>query len=280
LNFSPPALAADRPKFVITGFNTDIQFEGKTFHVQTEDKGLETPLILTLVYDKGTILASKRQPYEDLFANGFDEVALAERLQRQHSLVCAAINAGRLDDLIKLTRKQSKPTAETRSAKRSVSKRARTEEIAAPIPKPSIEVAVVEAEAPQVGVISVIEDAIEVPLDAVQIVSDLAGKERPSHNRLCLEFVNETTFRGGEQKSVTLLVCRGSERKVINNADILVKIIGSNFRPQIFHSVTDQNGLAQLDVELPNFVGGRAAFLVRASNGGDEIELRRSILQA
>ena len=130
------------------------------------------------------------------------------------------------------------------------------------------------------GVISVIEDAIEVPLDAVQIVSDLAGKERPSHNRLCLEFVNETTFRGGEQKSVTLLVCRGSERKVINNADILVKIIGSNFRPQIFHSVTDQNGLAQLDVELPNFVGGRAAFLVRASNGGDAIELRRSILQA
>jgi hypothetical protein len=80
-----------------------------------------------------------------------------------------------------------------------------------------------------------------VPLEAVQIVSDLAGKERPSHNRLCLEFVNETTFRGGEQKSVTFLVCRGSERKVINNADILVKIIGSNFRPQIFHSVTDQN---------------------------------------
>ena len=267
---------------MITGFNTDIQFDGKTFHVQTEDKGLETPLILTLVYDKGTILASRRQPYEDLFAAGFDESVLAERLQRQHSLVCAAINAGRLDDLIKLTRKDSKLTAQTRSAKRAVSKTspARTEEIAAPIPKPSIDVAIVEAEAPQVGVVSVIEDPVEVPLEAVQIVSDLAGKERPTHNRLCLEFVNETTFRGGEQKSVTFLVCRGSERKVINNAEILVKIIGSNFRPQIFHSVTDQNGLAQLDVELPNFVGGRAAFLVRASNGGDEIELRRSILQA
>ena len=84
---------------MITGFNTDIQHEGVTYHVQTEDKGLETPLILSLVYVGGAIIASKRTPYEDLLAAGYDEKALTERLNRQHKLICAAIRAGRVADL-------------------------------------------------------------------------------------------------------------------------------------------------------------------------------------
>ena len=58
---------------MITGFNTDIQHQGVTYHVQTEDKGLETPLILSLVYVGGAIIASKRTLYEDLISKGFDE---------------------------------------------------------------------------------------------------------------------------------------------------------------------------------------------------------------
>ena len=84
---------------MITGFNTDIQHEGVTYHVQTEDKGLETPLILSLVYVGGAIIASKRTPYEDLITAGYDEKALTERLNRQHKLICAAIRAGRVADL-------------------------------------------------------------------------------------------------------------------------------------------------------------------------------------
>ena len=84
---------------VITGFNTDIPFEGVTYHVQTEDKGLGTPLILSLVYVGGAIIASKRTLYEDLLSKGFDEKVLTERLQRQHKLICAAIKAGRVEDL-------------------------------------------------------------------------------------------------------------------------------------------------------------------------------------
>ncbi len=84
---------------MITGFNTDIEYEGVVYHVQTEDKGLESPLILSLVYAGGAILASKRSRYEDLIESGFDEEALAQRLKRQHRLICAAINAGRIEDL-------------------------------------------------------------------------------------------------------------------------------------------------------------------------------------
>ena len=91
-------------RIVITGFNTDIEHNGVTYHVQTEDKGLDSPLILSLVYTGGAILASKRSRYEDLIASGFDEEELAQRLKRQHRLICAAINAGRIEDLKRMGR--------------------------------------------------------------------------------------------------------------------------------------------------------------------------------
>ena len=92
---------------VITGFNTDVDFQGVTYHVQTEDKGLATPLILSLVYHGGTILASKRSSYEDLLEKEFDEKILTERLQKQHKTICAAIRAGRLEELKEMTAKDS-----------------------------------------------------------------------------------------------------------------------------------------------------------------------------
>ena len=48
------------------------------YHVQTEDKGLTTPLILSLVYAGGEILASKRSPYRDLIAAGYDPANMPE----------------------------------------------------------------------------------------------------------------------------------------------------------------------------------------------------------
>jgi len=84
---------------LLTGFNTDVEYDGVVYHVQTEDKGLQTPFILSLVYTGGAILASKRSPYDDLVAGGFDEGVLAERLSRQHKLICAAVHAGRIEDL-------------------------------------------------------------------------------------------------------------------------------------------------------------------------------------
>ena len=277
---------------MITGFNTDVEFNGKTYHVQTEDKGLETPFILTLVYDGGTILASRRQPYEDLFTGGFREKDLSTRLQRQHSLICAAVNAGRIDDLISSTKGKGKKAKSNGTAKAKPPsvmpvvnghKNGRPEPVVPIIetkperkrsqPPPAEDLPVIED-------VTVIDEPVEIPDEAVEIVSDMAGTERPGHNRLCLEFVNETAFRSGERKSVTFMLSRGNDKKVVGNAKILVKILGSNIRPQIFHSITDQNGLARMDLEVPEFSGGRAAFMVRAAVGGDEVELRRAILQS
>ena len=81
---------------MISGFNTDIEFQGTVYHVQTEDKGLQKRMIMSLVYDRGTILASKRASYDDLEAGSFDEKELTARLSRQHKLICAAVKAGRI----------------------------------------------------------------------------------------------------------------------------------------------------------------------------------------
>src|SRR5688572_33325114 len=107
-----PTFDCCRINTVITGFNTDIEYQGVVYHVQTEDKGLESPLILSLVYAGGAILASKRSRYEDLIESGFDEEALAQRLKRQHRLICAAINAGRIEDLKRMGGERSDEKAE------------------------------------------------------------------------------------------------------------------------------------------------------------------------
>jgi hypothetical protein len=268
---------------VITGFNTDVEFDGKTFHVQTVDKGLETPVILTLVYKGGTILASKRQPYDDLFAGGFNQKDLKARLERQHKLICAAINAGRVDDLIALSNGKHSTVRTHRT--NGIPKPDTVNDEGSAIPKPEVALKPAPELAPEhvseiVDHVNVVDDVVEISDEAIRIVSDMAGKDRPAHNRLCLEFVNESSFRGGERKSVTFMVCRGTERKVVGGAKILVKLLGANIRPQIFHSVTDQNGLARMDLEVPEFSGGRAAFLVRAVSGGEETEIRRPILQS
>lgn len=290
----PSRLSPFHQSTVITGFNTDIEYEGVTYHVQTEDKGLSKPVIMSLVYDRGTILASKRLPYDDLLAEGFDENVLAERLQKQHRLICAAVKAGRIEDLKRMTAKESaasgKPsvavveTATDRSAAEAEDHAAFPGEISdpsLPIPRPAFaaEQASPAEELsylPIVEAIGIIDEAM-IPSEAVEIISDLFGKERPGNNKLSIEFLGETKLKGGERKTVEFMVCRGSQRKVVSDAEIMVKILGSSFRTLIFHSLTDKNGIARINLHLPSFRTGRAAFLARAISDGEEIELRRTI---
>src|SRR5438874_12661844 len=111
---------------VISGFNTDVEFDKVVYHVQTEDKGLKARLIVSLVYNHGTILASKRASYDDLTDKAFDEKVLAERVQRQHQLIRAAIRAGRVGELKQMSTKtapatvQSGPAAPVRPSRAEV----------------------------------------------------------------------------------------------------------------------------------------------------------------
>jgi hypothetical protein len=280
---------------VITGYNTDVEFEGVTYHVQTEDKGLAKPIILSLVYNRGTILASKRLPYDDLLEGDFDEVILEARLQRQHKLICAAIQAGRIEDLRQMTLRDSVAAADASKAvfvepahangksKATVDVVDEFEELFLPIPKPRfggiLDVPIDRSAVEPIARPSTTLSAGDVllPDEAVEIVSEMMGHERPTNNKLSIELLGEARFKGGERKSVTFIVCRGTDRKVVGTAQVMVKILGSSFRPLIFHASTDENGLAKVNLQLPNFNSGRAALLARAVSDGEEVELRRAI---
>jgi hypothetical protein len=324
---------------VITGFNTDIEYQGITYHVQTEDKGLDTPLILSLVYDRGTILASKRSPYDDLISEGFDEKALAERLQKQHKLICAAVSAGRIEDLKRMTMKESalkqkklvtqkeikpaaveleksiprpeQPLSETVHREISTTQfvddaldRLESLKNLEPVsdlpsfsPEEKIEVKE-ETEAqrldeessrqvtaehagdePIIEAVQIVEEETILPADAVEIITDVANTENPLDNKLKVGLLTDTNFKGGERKTIKIMVWRATMEKGLNGAHIMVKIVGTSFRPMIFHAKTDSNGVATVHLQLPRFRAGRAAFLIKAMSEGEEAELRRIITQ-
>ncbi len=92
---------------MITGHNTDVEHDSVVYHVQTEDKGVQVPEIISHVFVRGEILATKRTSYQDLIARGFDEDLLRKRLERQHKLICAAVHAGRIEDLKQMSEREA-----------------------------------------------------------------------------------------------------------------------------------------------------------------------------
>ena len=315
---------------VITGFNTDVEHEGVVYHVQTEDKGLETPFILSLVYVGGAILASKRSPYTDLLGEGFDVAALGERLQRQHTLICAAITSGRIEQLKRLNQREnealsasgkgarrggetqtpdsteasaekasaslppppqpeasateSRPVAESRTAGKKTREGATpppqveaTAETAEPIP---VEAVVELSEAEQDAAAVVPPPLVDVQLETPPGERELIPVE--IDGELYVNLLEERDYRAGEIVTLRVRVSRGpiESREAVTDASVTVKVLGTEFRPLILTSKTDQDGVAVVHAWLPRFTSGRAAILVRASADGYSAELRRAVRQA
>jgi hypothetical protein len=80
---------------VITGFNTDVKFRGLVYHVQTEDKGKDNPLIETLIYKGGEILASRRLPYAELARDAEAEAAIGRLMEEQHKSMILEVKRGK-----------------------------------------------------------------------------------------------------------------------------------------------------------------------------------------
>ena len=79
---------------MITGFNSDVKYRGQVYHVQTEDKGTENPLIETLIYKGGEILASRRLPYKDLIEGDDAEGAISHLMEEQHNTMILEVKRG------------------------------------------------------------------------------------------------------------------------------------------------------------------------------------------
>lgn len=280
---------------MITGFNTDIEYEGVVYHVQTEDKGLDSPLILSLVYSGGAILASKRSRYEDLIAEGFDEEVLTQRVKRQHRLICAAINAGRLEDLKRMGAKPggvTGPLAPLPLAEGEVGATEFTqppEEAAQPEPAP-IEFVSNADDSPIAISIQPDETAppeiVERPrtAESAYSVHDPRRRSVPdqvmgAESGLALTILDDDEFLAGNTYTIRVLLedRSGAKQKPLGGIGISVRILGTIFRPQIYSVKTERDGVAVVSATMPSFSSGRAAVLVRSVVKGQLIEVRRVI---
>lgn len=84
---------------MIPGFNHNIRYKEVLYHIQTEDSGTENPVVTTLLYKGGTILASKRTSYSDIVKSDKMEEVVKEIMREQHKMMLLDLKNGVFDEV-------------------------------------------------------------------------------------------------------------------------------------------------------------------------------------
>lgn len=91
---------------MLPGFNHNIRYRDKVFHVQTEDNGLKAPDLVTQVFLGGQIVAIERSNYGGLLMEGMEErerdQRIARLMQDQHKRLLKNLVSGQYDAKIAL----------------------------------------------------------------------------------------------------------------------------------------------------------------------------------
>ncbi len=85
---------------MVVGFNHNFRYKGEVYHIQTEDSGLKSPNIVTLLYQGGTILASKKTSYADITKVDNLNKVVEELMKEQHKEMLRCLKAGEFDAVI------------------------------------------------------------------------------------------------------------------------------------------------------------------------------------
>lgn len=85
---------------VLHGFNTNVNYKGKVYHVQTEESGKLQPHIITHVFFQGNIVATEKTSYGYLLDRDRDNVdeLVVKLMRKQHRQMIERLLAGNLFD--------------------------------------------------------------------------------------------------------------------------------------------------------------------------------------
>ena len=80
------------------GFNSDVNWMGDQYHVQTEDWGQANPFLVSRVFRNGAVLRSFKTSYKDVLPEGPTAEAKAIRLAMkiQHQQILDLLVSGKL----------------------------------------------------------------------------------------------------------------------------------------------------------------------------------------
>ena len=239
---APPALTAevlhasllfggDRPTVVLTGYNTDIQHSGTTYHVQTEDKGRGNPLVESLVYTSGEILYSRRTPYHDLVEQDVDKEAVASLMERQHRAIVDAVESGGLGRLTGT--KGEVPDEDDTTITHS-------------------------AEEPPA-------DKEEPSLDQV-ILDYLESQRGQAHLILQAAIDHDFCYDGQTGISVTAVDSLAHKPQAGVTISVLFKSTAEPRRLVLAEGTTDDDGRFSAEAEMPSYSGGTSAVVITAKS--------------
>lgn len=83
---------------MLLGYNHNINYKGSVFHIQTEDSGVKTPHIITLLYREGVILCSKKTSYADILRIDNLEAVIEDLMKEQHKEMLRRLKSGEFDE--------------------------------------------------------------------------------------------------------------------------------------------------------------------------------------
>ena len=80
------------------GYNKNIKYKGKLYHIQTEDGGRANPVVTTQLFIGGAVIASRRTDYLDIIASGEFEARVKDIVREQYRSIIKDLTSGALDD--------------------------------------------------------------------------------------------------------------------------------------------------------------------------------------
>jgi hypothetical protein len=286
---------------MITGFNTDVQHDGRVYHVQTEDRGREKAMLESLVYVGGTIVAKKSTPYIDQLSKGATEDMIGALLKKQHQVIIAAIKAGRIEELIRHSLKQERaktprtlPSARPGEAQcqpgqsegtstPAQSKGGRGARSPSPTQPPAASPVPESPPTPQPASpksrdkSGPLRRGTTAGLNLDQVISDYLSRSS-GQARLDVKVLTPDVFIAG--RSCGLRVQVTHDFKPEPDAIVTIKVIGTAFKPQVFIGRAGADGIANFSINLPAFSAGTAAIVIEVQSGRGRGELKNLIRRA
>ena len=87
-------------KSPLTGYNHNLKYKGRIYHVQTEDSGLKAPHVFTHLFHDGIIVSSKKSDYNHVANLPDREEQLRKIMQGQHKDMMKELLSGKHDEKI------------------------------------------------------------------------------------------------------------------------------------------------------------------------------------
>ncbi|MFQ5901369.1 MAG: hypothetical protein ACE5IH_07425 [Thermodesulfobacteriota bacterium] len=78
---------------MICGLNNNVRYQGEVYHVQTEDGGTNDPVISTVIFKEGRVIASKKTNYADIIKFERLEMVVKDLMNEQHLHVLKILQA-------------------------------------------------------------------------------------------------------------------------------------------------------------------------------------------